>query len=332
MEAGQAQQAPVQQPLNPVDLVSAALEADAPRFEKAQKEAQFPSDKRPDDEPDKEPAKESEQKPEEQEEQQEEQEISLDFDAPLIETKYKIEGGDDKVEKLSIKQLQDGFMRHEDYKRKTAELARQRESVAKEVESQTMPALENYSKQLQATRAAVFQMLAPELQGVDMVRLATENPAEYVAKQARFQQVSGYLNNINQQIAQAEQAKAQQATLQKQKAIQSAIETLQNDIPDWSPQKYQELMKQGVEMGYAPQEVAEIYDPRLIKLLDIAKRFNALQSSKPEIDKKVAKVPKVLKPGTADKDTKADHAKEKWARLDKTKSREAAASIIADFL
>lgn len=336
MDQGQV----TEQPGNAVDAISAVLEREEPEFQKAQDRANNPvlEDDPPESEakPEDKAEDKTEGKPETQEDsgaEQSEEEVSLDLDAPIIETKYKVEGGEDKVEKLSIKQLQQGFMRQQDYQRKTAELAKQREALQTEIEAKTKPAIENYEKHLTVMRQAVLAALAPELQGVNLVQLAQEDPAGYVTKQARLQQIGQLFQSIDSQLSKVQQAKAQEATLAKTKAIQEAVETLQRDIPDWGAEKYQELMKFGVEsFDFTPQEIQETIDPRMFKLLDVARKYDALQKAKPEVEKKVAKVPKVLKPGTSDKNDKADRASEKWSRLNKDRSPEAAASVIYDMI
>jgi hypothetical protein len=330
---GQATQQPeVQQaPRNALEAVSAALDRDEPEFQKAQERANKPGF---DEETPKTEQKAEPEKPKEQEvvEQEQEEEITLDLDAPLIETKYKGDGGDDKVEKLSIKQLQSGYMMQRDYQRKTQELAKQREALAKEIESKTKPVLETYEKNLTVMQQALMAAVAPELQGVNLMQLAQDDPAAYVQKKARLDQVGQLYQHINSELTKAQQAKAQQEQLEKQQKIQSAVETLQTTYPDWHNGKYQELMKYGVDFGYTPQEMAEVIDPRVFKLLDAAKKYESLQKAKPEMEKKVVTLPKVLKPGTADKNDKADRTQEKWARLKKEGSREAAASVIYDML
>jgi hypothetical protein len=333
METGQA----VAQP-SPIEAVSAALEAEAPAFEKAQKEAQYPSERIPDDEPKeaKEPAKEPEQAeskaPEAEESgESEEESIELDFETPLIETKYKTDDGE-KVEKLSIKQLRDGFMMQKDYQRKTAELARMRESLPQEIESKVKPVVESYEQNLRVMQAAVLAAAAPEINNVNWAQLAVEDPAAYVAKKARADQIAAVFQHVNGELGKLEQAKLQEKQQAKAKAIQSATETLQRDIPDWSPQKYQELMKFGQDVGYTPQEIAEIHDPRIFKLLDVAKRYDSIQKAKPEMTKKVSTVPKLIKAGSTDKTGKADQIQEKWKALNKSKSIEAAASVIHDMI
>jgi hypothetical protein len=91
-------------------------------------------------------------------------------------------------------------------------------------------------------------------------------------------------------------------------------------------------MTYGTNHGYSPKEMAETYDPRVFKLLEVAKKYEAFQKAKPEVDKKVASIPKVVKPGTSDKDSKQDRVQEKFARLKKDGSRESAASFIQELL
>jgi hypothetical protein len=341
MEAqGQAPAQPAT-PQSPQDYVAAALEADEPRFSREQDIANHPEKRHEDEDKEQPEAKEPEAtesgstKEEEQQTEQEEETVELDLDAPLVEVKLKTDKGEE-TRKLSINELRKGHMMQADYQRKTAELARLRESLHQEVEAKTKPALETYEKNLKQLQAAVIATAAPEFQGMDASKwhqLAVENPAEYVAKKARFDQIGQTLQHINGQMQQLETAKAHEASQAKQKAIQEAVETLQRDIPDWSTTKYQDLMKFGVERGYSPQEIAEIHDPRIFKLLDVAQKYEALQKAKPEVEKKVAKAPKVLKPGTSDaKDSKADVREERFKRLSKEGSREAAAAFIETLL
>jgi hypothetical protein len=338
MEPGQAPQQP-KAPQTAFEHIEAALEREEPEFQKAQELANDPT-KRFEKEPvketkesAKEPAKEAakEEKNEAKKENEEPETFEIDEEAPIFETKYKADDGD-KVEKLSLKQLKSGFMMQKDYQRKTAELARQKEALTKDIETKSKEAVGSYEKQLQVLRSSLLAIAAPDLQGVDLVKLSVEDPTAYVQKKARLEQVGSYLQHVNSELAKVEQAKAQEASQAKQKQIQEAIETLQRDVPDWGPQKYQELMKYGTEHGYSPQEMAETVDPRVFKLLEVAKKYEAFQKAKPEVDKKVASVPKVIKPGTADKSEKQDRLQEKWSRLKKDNSRESAASLIQEML
>src|SRR3990167_3656548 len=55
-------------------------------------------------------------------------EIPLDqLEAIALDVKTKGEDGKDVVEKLTVKELREGYMKGKDYSRKTAEVARQRE-------------------------------------------------------------------------------------------------------------------------------------------------------------------------------------------------------------
>jgi hypothetical protein len=322
------------QPKTAFDHVAAALEREEPQFQKEQERANKPETKfeEPEKKPEaKEPPKEPEAKETKAPANEPEETLEIDEEAPLFETKYKAEDGE-KVEKLSLKQLRSGYMMQRDYQRKTAELARQKEALSKDIETKSKEAVGQYEQQLTVLRSSLLAIAAPDLQGVDLVKLSVEDPAQYVQKKARLEQIGTYLQHVNSELQKVEQAKAQEVSQSRQKAVQEAIETLQRDIPDWGPQKYQELMTYGTNHGYSPKEMAETYDPRVFKLLEVAKKYEAFQKAKPEVDKKVASIPKVVKPGTSDKDSKQDRVQEKWSRLKKDNSRESAASLIQEFL
>jgi hypothetical protein len=331
---GQATQQP-KAPVTAFDHVAAALEREEPQFQKEQERASNPEKKFEEPEkkePEKKPeAKEAAPKEKEPEKPEAEETLEIDEDAPLFETKYKAEEGE-KVEKLSLKQLRSGYMMQRDYQRKTAELARQKEALSKDIETKSKEAVGAYEQQLTVLRSSLLAIAAPDLQGVDLVKLSVEDPAQYVQKKARLEQIGTYLQHVNSELQKVEQTKAQEVSQSRQKAVQEAIETLQRDIPDWGPQKYQELMSYGTNHGYSPKEMAETYDPRVFKLLEVAKKYEAFQKAKPEVDKKVASIPKVVKPGTSDKDSKQDRVQEKFARLKKDGSRESAASFIQELL
>jgi hypothetical protein len=78
------------------------------------------------------------------------------------------------------------------------------------------------------------------------------------------------------------------------------VEDLKQHIPDWSNQLYEGVLKFGVEAyGFKPEEVGNVTDPRMIRVLVDAQKYRALQKAKPGVEKRVAAAPKVLSPGAA---------------------------------
>lgn len=227
-------------------------------------------------------------------------EIPLDqLEAIELETTYKGDDGSDVTEKLPVKALREGYMRQKDYQRKTAEVARQREALGEEkrqaIESERTQALQT----IQQLQALVMETVAPELQGTDLNRLATDDPFEYVKRRNRLDQITNTLTNIQaKQKELAERQKSEQDAA-RQKLVAKTVETLQSDIPGWNEGLYQTLMKSGEKHGFKPEEVATWVDARAIKLLHKAHLYDQLQADKkePAVEKKVVVPPKVVRPG-----------------------------------
>jgi hypothetical protein len=172
--------------------------------------------------------------------------------------------------------------------------------------------------------------LAPEVNQTDWNKLAQENPAEWAVRMQKVTNVNQVLEAVKQEQARLAQENQGRFRQQQQKAIQEAIETLQTDIPGWNEELYKSVLKSGTEFGFSSQEVGQIVDPRAIKVLHAAHKWNELQRAKPSVDKKVANVPKVVKPGTAEKpDQRAEKWKETASRIKKSQGTDQEALLDA---
>jgi hypothetical protein len=116
---------------------------------------------------------------EETKEPQEEESITIDPDVPLFEVTVKTEGGQNEVKKVSLKDLESGYMMQADYQRKTAELARAREQLQQEAVQIIEPERQQYIQNLNILQQAVMALGASDLQQVDWERLSVEDPAKF---------------------------------------------------------------------------------------------------------------------------------------------------------
>lgn len=262
----------------------------------------------------------------------EEATIELDPDAKLFEVEEMREGGIKEKVKYSLSELKAQRMMQADYQRKTAELARMREEAQIQVKQQVEPLVKQYQERLQTYEAAVWQALAPEVQGVNLDQLARENPAEWAAKMQRIQSLQTTLQAIEfekTKLAESQRQQLQEAQMQQ---IQKARETLQNEIPGWNDEVYRSVLKTGLEYGYSAPEVNAVTDPRAIKVLHDAMKYRALQTAKPQVEKKVVSVPKVVKPGSTEKvDPNREELQKAKAQLKKTGRTEDAVAVARHF-
>ncbi len=230
-------------------------------------------------------------------------EIALDeLEAIELEVVTKGEDGKDVAEKLSVKALRDGYMKDADYRRKTADLARQREQLTAETRKGVEAERMQYLTELQKMHDLVVQTAAPELNGVNWSDLSRTDPFKYVELDNRKKEITHALEAIQskqREVIQKHQAEHKEAM---QKAAASAWTQLESDIPGFNQATYQTLMKAGVEkFGFKPDEVTNWVDPRLFKLLHAAesgiKAKEQTRTETPAPAKRVVVAPRVVKPG-----------------------------------
>lgn len=238
---------------------------------------------------------------------------------PRFKLTVKTEGGADEEVEVDEDELKKGYMMQRDYQRKTAELAREREAVAEKVKLAVEPTLKEYQTRLQLFEKAIWHKFAPEIQNTDWNALARDNPAEWAQKMQQANEVNSILNAVRQEQQKLEAQKQQEQQTVKQKQIQEAVETLQREIPGWNNDLYKEVMQTGIKLGYKAEEVAQITDPVAIKALHLAGELLRLKEAKPTVEKRVASVPKVVKPGTSEKsNANADKRADALKRLQRS--------------
>lgn len=240
------------------------------------------------------------------------------------------EGSDEEIE-VDEEELKRGYMKSADYSRKTAQLAREREAVQAKVREAVEPKLREYDDRLSVAQQLIEMSLAHDPQSLDpafMRELSKNNPAEYVERKARLEEAQSKLGLIyqeRQKIAAQTEEESQKAL---QKSIREAHETLSTKVPGWSKELYGKILETGKKYGFKAEEVGAITDPRAIEILNDARQWREFKSKPPE--KVKADVPKVVKPGTAEKPAEKDPSKDAMDRLKKTGKRDdAVAAMLA---
>jgi hypothetical protein len=153
----------------------------------------------------------------------------------------------------------------------------------------------------------------------EIEQLSREDPA--AAQQEFLRLIS--VNQTMQQIETEQRQAAEDLKNQQQAAMQAAIqksrETLEGDIKGFAEVYPKVLETISKEYGFDPKDVAQVYDPRVIKVFHDAHLYRQLQQAKPEVSKRVVAVPKVVKPGSVEKPQPAkEQAEKSFERLKKT--------------
>jgi len=237
---------------------------------------------------------------------------------------------------VTLQELIEGYQKGTDYHKKTNQLAEQRKAVEAEKTAieQAKQARDAYSQRLQA----MDNFLSQQMRGEDIESLKETDPIAYAVKVAERTQQEKQVQQIRaeqQRIAREQQAE-REAHLEKH--LVEEAKRVAEAIPDYAhPEKGEkvrsELRSFAKSIGYSDTELANATDSRAVLTLWMASQYQKLQKAKPGVTKKVAEAPKMLKAGNATGKTIAtEAAKQDFARLKKTGSRQDAARVFERFL
>jgi len=273
---------------------------------------------------------------ESQEEEVSEQDVSQDEEQ--IDTQEKQEDSPSYTVKVNgqeldvtLDELRNGYSRDADYRQKTEELSHQRKQFQSESEKQR----QDYSQRLNELnqRLAVAQQdLNAEINSADLDKLYEEDPTEAARLERKLKKKQDALNQSLQQT-QAEQKQQFESYLQDQQR------KLVSKMPEFSdPSKASNLkasMKSTLNnYGFNDQEVAQVYDHRIVMLVNDAMKYRSMQNSKPNIAKKITKPSKPFSSGVKQGKSEANLKlrRDKFSRLKKSGSMKAAQDVFLDMI
>ena len=243
---------------------------------------------------------------------------------------YKVKVAGQELD-VTLEELKNGYSRDADYRRKTEELSYDKKQFMSESEKQR----QNYSSKLNEANqllSVAQQQLQTEINSADLEKLYEEDPTEAARIEHRLRRKQEKLNQAMEKT-QSEQRKQFEGFLSDQK------KQLASKMPEFSdPTKASQLassMKTTLNnYGFNDQEISQVYDHRIVMLVNDAMKYRKMQNSKPNLAKKITKPGRVFSSGV--KKDKAEinltKRKEKLSRLKKTGNIKDATSIFLDMV
>jgi hypothetical protein len=227
------------------------------------------------------------------------------------------------------KELKDALLRQQDYTRKTQEVAEKRRSIEEQAASVEFRQKFQEAHFAKAVEAQSLHSQLQQYSQVNWAELAESNPSQYLQLDRQHRQLQEAFGRINADIQQLGNQFAQKMQQDKQKAQARCIEELRRDFKDFGPELLKNLDETGKSFGFSGEELSEIADPRMIRVLHAAWQFNKLQSGKSLVEKKVSEARPVQAKGARSANTSHANAqiKEVRARL-KTSGRPADAEAL----
>ena len=232
---------------------------------------------------------------------------------------------------VTLDELRNGYSRDADYRQKTEELSHQRKQFQSESEKQR----QDYSQKLNELnqRLSTAQVdLNAEINSADLDKLYEEDPTEAARVERKLKKKQDALNQSLQQT-QAEQKEQFSSFLQDQQR------KLVSKMPEFSDPAKASSLKANMKStlnnyGFNDQEVAQVYDHRIVMLVNDAMKYRSMQNSKPNIAKKITKPSKPFSSGVKQGKSEANLKlrRDKFSRLKKSGSMKAAQDVFLDMI
>lgn len=198
------------------------------------------------------------------------------------------EGEKYKVPKV----LKEAFMRQSDYTRKTQEVAESRKTL----EQQQTHFQQTYQRQQQHiqdyAQLHALDMQMHQFKDINWQELIDKDPVEAMKLDRQVRTLADMRQGIANRIQQVEASEAFSQQQRIAKLVEQGHETLKRDIPNWSDETRNQIKDYATTLGYTPQEVAQVVDPRAVKMMHKAMLYDQMM-------KKAATTPKAeVKPIT----------------------------------
>lgn len=222
-------------------------------------------------------------------------EASDDSEEPTSEPTYTVKV-DGKVLEVPVSELTKGYQRFADYTRKTTELANERKSL--EAEMQTVAQVrEEYGKRLSQLADALKTVDAEP----DWEKLKAEDPIGFATQWADWQIKAQQRQAVEREHQRVQQEQAQHAQAQQQAFLQAEQQKLLEAVPEWKdPAKakveHGRILDYAKARGFREEELAQVYDHRLVLLLRDAARYSQLAEKVKATPVPTTKAAKALSP------------------------------------
>lgn len=198
------------------------------------------------------------------------------------ELEFELDGKAVKLKKSQLPEVYRNQMLDADYRRKTAEVAEAKRAAQEQAE-QIRQERAQYANQLDVSLHLMHKQLIGDQEA--LAELARTDPAEWVARNAEFQQ---RINVYQAAVQQREHlTKAQQADEERghQEWREAERKLLQEKLPEWKDQAKaaaeQKLIAESLMgIGYSAQELSELFDHRALLIARKAALYDQLQAAK----------------------------------------------------
>jgi hypothetical protein len=239
---------------------------------------------------------------------------------------------DGKEVDVTLGELQAGYLKDSDYRRKTSEVAEQRRAIETQVQA-IQQERQQYAQALGQMQTEAEQQLN-EYKQIDWNRLREDDPMLFMQRRDEQRELEkGVEDGHKQQQHLAYQAQNYRVQ-QFSHNLETGKEKLLSVMPDWDDATSKSVREYGLGEGFTNEELSTLTDHRSMIMLRKAMMYDKIQRSQPARKKVRADTPKYVKSGVAKSkgDVSARKRSDKNKQLRKSGSVDDAASMIFDMI
>ena len=232
----------------------------------------------------------------------EESDVDVDDDGKVV-LQGKVDG---ESVRAPVKDLLSNYQMYQAADKRLEEAKSKRDALTKELNEKSEALQGQY-----ATAAKLIEnaekLIDDESSNIDWKDLRENDPAEYSAKKTELQERKDRIERMKQEAYDEYKQNVEQQQSQSQQEysqyIQQEQEQLLEKLPEWKDSEQAKAEKGKIveylkNEGFSDQDVQAASDHRLVLMARKAMLYDQQQAKTEPARKKVAKVPKVMKPGT----------------------------------
>lgn len=205
---------------------------------------------------------------------------------------------DGEQARVTLDELRNGYSGQSFIQKGMKENAEARRLVMQEAENLRQARDEFFSLQQQVQDNGY--PVPPEPPSDELIQ---SDPIGYLEAQSKYQAESLKYQQDVQAIEHQRQLAAQQYQQQFAAHVENQANVVKQEIPELAdPEKGGEVLRdlraKGMDYGFSEQELAGLYDSRMVRVLNDARKWQNLQASKTAATKKAEGARPVVKPGS----------------------------------
>lgn len=219
--------------------------------------------------------------------------------APAAPAPFEVELPDGTIKQVTAAEAKNGYLRREDYTRKTQDLAQNVKAFAAQVQQHGQ-----LVKQRLDTLVAEYDGLIVDESKIDWNKFYTDNPTEAARWDRHYRDLKTKRDAHKADSDRIAQARAEEAERMATEHLQREDGLLKQRLPIFAdeakaPGVKSELRAFLAKSGFTPEEMQGLTDHRLAIVAWKAAQYDKGQAAKPPLAKRVAGLPRVVKPGAA---------------------------------